>query len=52
MDTAKIVLAIWAVGLVGCLIMKKIQPETFKLYAVFVAIVCVMFTICQYGFAV
>lgn len=45
MDTTKTILAIWAIGLVGCLIMKKIQPENFKLYAVYVLVICILLTI-------
>lgn len=41
----KTLLIVWAVGIIGCLIMKKIQPKIFKLYAVYVAIICVLFTV-------
>ncbi len=43
------ILLVWAIGIIGCLIMKKIQPEKFKLYSVYVVIVCVLFTVVEGG---
>lgn len=46
---SKILIAIvWLIAVICCIIMKKIQPETFRLYAVYVFIVCVVFTTVSY----
>lgn len=40
----KLILLVWLAGILGCLIMKKIQPETFKPYLVYVIAICLIVT--------
>lgn len=35
----------WAIGIICCFIMKKIQPDNAKLYAMYVGFVCIAFTL-------
>lgn len=40
-----IITAIWIVGISGCLIIKKVQPEFFKLYFAWMLFICGGFTV-------
>lgn len=40
-----LILIVWVVAAIGCLIMKKIQPESFRLYAVYVLVICVLIAV-------
>lgn len=40
-----LILLVWIVAAICCLIMKKIQPESFKLYAMYVFTICVLITV-------
>ena len=40
-----LVTVVWTIGIISCFIMKKIQPDNVKLYAVYVGFVCVAFTL-------
>lgn len=35
---------VWLVCLIGILVMKKIQPDSYKAYAVYALTVCAIFT--------
>jgi len=39
-----LIITVWIVAVIGCLIMKKIQPEWFKLYVAYAIFICVIFT--------
>lgn len=43
-----IITALWAVSVICCFIMKKIQPESFKLYVGYVIFVCFVITATSY----
>ena len=38
------VIIVWAVGIVCIPVMKKIQPDTYKAYAVYVLAICIIIT--------
>lgn len=40
----RLVLAVWIIAIICIAIMKKIQPDTYKAYAIYALAVCVMFT--------
>lgn len=40
-----LVSVVWAIGIVSCFVMKKIQPDSFKQHCVYVLILCVPFTV-------
>ena len=42
---AAVTILLWAVGIAGCLIIKKIQPEFFKLYFAWMLFICGGFTV-------
>ena len=50
MGFLKWIAIIWVIAIAGCFVIKKIQPESFKLYVVYVIIVCILFTVCQVAF--
>ena len=37
-------LIIWIVAIVGTLVMRKVSPESYKAYAVYVLVICITFT--------
>lgn len=36
---------VWIVSFIGCQIMKKIQPESAKVYRIYVICICILFTL-------
>lgn len=44
MGNILLISAVWIVAVICYLIMKKIQPESSKLYLVYVLIICVLVT--------
>ena len=45
MQTVCAIFFVWAVGAVCIPVMKKLQPESYKAYAVYVLAVCLIFTV-------
>ena len=43
-----IIIAVWVIGAIGCLVMKKISPENFVSYLVHVLVVCICFTLVSF----
>lgn len=39
-----LVTVVWAIGIICCFIMKKIQPDNAKLYCGYVILICGIFT--------
>ena len=39
------ILLLWVIGIVCIPVMKKIQPEGYKAYAIYVLAVCLIFTV-------
>lgn len=37
-------LIIWFSAIVGTLVMRKVSPESYKVYAVYVLVICIAFT--------
>lgn len=44
MSAAWAIAFVWLVCLVGIIVMKKIQPDLYKAYAIYALAVCVIFT--------
>lgn len=40
------IIAVWILAIICSIIMKKIQPESFRLYLVYVLFVVIAFTVC------
>ena len=43
------VIFVWLVAAIGVVIMKKLQPETWILYLVWVVVVCILLTLLHLG---
>lgn len=44
-DVKIAIIVVWTVSIIGCLIMNGICPECFKPYAVYVVLICTLFTV-------
>lgn len=44
MGVITLVVMVWGIAVIGCAVMKKIAPETFKPYLIYVVCICIVFT--------